>query len=183
MKLDLNEILSRVGMRYPYKVDEPPLVDEDLECSSSITGEIVFTNTGDILLMNGGISTRVTLLCSRCLEYYDQEVRVGIEEFYPLQSRPVGTRGRQYEVVVETDENPDAINLFDGYFFDLTEFLRQNIMLELPTQPLHDAECKGLCPVCGCNRNLTVCHCEDNQINPMMSRLGDYLKMKHEEGS
>ncbi|HKC73532.1 MAG TPA: YceD family protein [Chloroflexota bacterium] len=30
----------------------------------------------------------------------------------------------------------------------------------MPTQPLCQADCAGLCPTCGTNRNTTACGCE-----------------------
>ena len=67
MKLDLSEILGRVGMRYTYPVDEPPIVDEDLECVAPIEGTIVFSNTGSVLLIDGSVESTVVLPCGRCL--------------------------------------------------------------------------------------------------------------------
>ncbi len=178
MKLDLNEILSRVGMRFPYSVDEAPIVDEDLECDSPIVGSIIFSNTGSVLLVDGQISTRVVLECSRCLRYYQMDVDSVIEEQFPLETKPIGPRGRHIQVVVEEDENPDAGKLFEGALFNLTEMLRQNIMLSLPTQPLHDPDCKGLCPHCGTDLNDFTCDCDLTPVNPSLSKLGELLANK-----
>lgn len=185
MKLDLNEILSRVGVRFPYSVEETPIVDEDLECDCPITGSIVFTNTGNVLLVDGKISTRVVLACSRCLRYYQMSVESVVEEQFQIESKPVGPRGKHVQVVMEEDENPDAGKLFDGALFNLTEMLRQNIMLSLPMQPLHDPDCKGLCPHCGVDLNETTCECDHIPVNPSLSRLGELLtnhKVRSEPG-
>jgi len=176
MKLDLTEILGHLGMRYPYKVDENPLVDEDLECSTPITGEIVFTNTGSVLLVDGAIETSVIQPCSRCLAYYEEPVRVPVSEQFAIETRPAGPRGRPTNVIIEEDENPDAGLLFDGPLFDLTEMLRQGIMLALPTQPLHDENCKGLCPTCGHNLNESACTCKPDNVNPAFAKLATLLE-------
>jgi uncharacterized protein len=180
MKLDLSEILAHLGMRYPYQVDEKPIVDEDLECSAPVTGEIVFNNTGNVLLVDGAIETRVTLPCSRCLAYYEEPVRVAISEQFQMESRPSGPRGRPTNVVIEEDENPDAGRLFEGPLFDLTEMLRQGIMLALPTQPLHDAACKGLCATCGTNLNEGACGCAPTNVIPALAKLATLLENKDE---
>jgi uncharacterized protein len=180
MKLDLSEILSRVGMRYAYAVDEPPIVDEDLECTASITGEIVFANTGNVLLIGGQVETKVALPCSRCLAYYEERVDVPIDEQFTLETRNIGPRGRQTQVIVEEDENPDAGTLFDGPLFDLTELLRQGITLALPTQPLHDEACKGLCPTCGKDLNEGPCGCKETIVNPALAKLGTLLEGRDE---
>lgn len=177
MKLDLSEILTHVGMRYAYKVDEPPLVDEDLECAAPITGDIVFTNTGNVLLLEGSITTSVVAPCSRCLVYYEEPLRVPVSEQFMLEARPSGPGGRYSEVViVEEDENPDAHLLFEGMLFNLTELLRQNITLALPTQPLHDEDCQGLCPKCGKDRNEGPCDCQPEISHPALAKLSALLE-------
>jgi uncharacterized protein len=42
----------------------------------------------------------------------------------------------------------------------MDEALRQNLIPALPTQPLCQADCAGLYPTCGTNRNTTACGCE-----------------------
>jgi uncharacterized protein len=179
MKLDLSEILSHVGMRFPYEIDEPPLVDEDLECAEPIRGNMVFTNTGSILLVDGQASTSVVMPCSRCLAYYGEPITVYIDEQFEMETKPAGPRGRQTNVVViEEDESPAAGKLFDGPLFDLTELLRQGITLALPTQPLHDENCKGICAACGQNLNEAACSCDHHVVNPALAKLGALLEEK-----
>jgi uncharacterized protein len=176
MKLDLSEILGHLGMQYPYDVDEPPIVDEDLECAGPIRGRITFTNTGSVLLIRGGVDTEVVVPCSRCLTYFKLPVHVDVEEAFPMEARPAGPRGRQTQIVVEEDESPVAEKLFEGPLFDLTEMLRQGITLALPLQPLHDEACKGLCAQCGQNRNEGACNCDNKVPNPALAKLGALLE-------
>jgi len=49
---------------------------------------------------------------------------------------------------VEEDENPVAGKLFNGHVFDLTEMLRQYIVLDEPTQPLPPLLKNGHCAHC-----------------------------------
>ena len=43
---------------------------------------------------------------------------------------------------------------------DLEPMVRDAVLLELPLAPLCRADCRGLCPSCGVNRNDEVCTCE-----------------------
>jgi len=177
MKLDLSEILANPGLRLPYEFEEPPIVDEDLECTEPTKGRFIFTNTGNVLLIEGKAATRVVLSCSRCLAYFEVPIELEVEEQFTLAERPIGPRSRAAEVrVEETDENPDAAQLFEGALFDLTELLRQDIMLSLPGQPLHDENCLGLCPVCGVNLNEQECSCASAVKNPALAELGKLLE-------
>jgi uncharacterized protein len=178
MKLDLSEIISRLGMRYEYPVEEPPIVDEDLECVDPITGNIVFTNTGSVLLIDGKVQTTVVLPCGRCLAYFREPVHLPISEQFEMVTKPGGPRGKPMNVVLEEDESPIAGKLFDGNLFDLTEMLRQGIMLALPTRPLHDEACKGLCAICGKDLNAGPCECRPDTSHHALSNLGALLKEK-----
>jgi len=180
MKLDLTEILLRVGMRYPYEVSEPPIVDEDVECVAPIDGKLIFTNTGEILLIEGNVETRAVLACSRCLTYFEDTLSVPIEEQFEIGTKLTGPKGRHTEIIIEEDENPDAGKLFEGTLFNLTELLRQGIMLALPSQPLHDVACKGLCASCGTNLNESSCACSHKSVNPAFAKLGALLEESSE---
>jgi uncharacterized protein len=176
MKLDLSEILTHPGMRYPYPVDEPPLVDEDIECADAVRGELVFTNTGNVLMVQGSFSTRVVLPCSRCLEYYEEPVETEVSEHFPLEIRAAPARGHGPIVTVEEEETvSEAGKLFEGPLLDLTEMIRQHVALALPSRPLHAPECKGLCPICGANLNETTCNCAPDAVNPSLAALGKLL--------
>ncbi|HSV75031.1 MAG TPA: DUF177 domain-containing protein [Chthonomonadales bacterium] len=183
MRLDLSEVLSRIGARYPYKVDEPPIVDEDLECVAPIRGDLVFSNTGSVLLASGSVEATVTLACGRCLEYFDLPLAIAIDEQFTLQRRPGIARGRVQHAVVEDDENPDAARLFEGPLFDLTELLRQGIWLGLPLRPLHDEGCAGLCPRCGANLNRGPCGCPPEPPAGQLGTLAELLARRSSEGA
>jgi len=180
MKLDLTEILGRVGMHYVYEIEQPPIVDEDLACSTPVVGNITLTNAGSALVVSGAVDTVIEQCCSRCLVYFQEPVHVVVDEQFVLGSMKQGPRGRHVPVVVEDDENPDAARLFEGPMLDLTEMLRQGIALMVPIQPLHSPDCKGLCQLCGKDLNQGACGCEPALPNPAMGPLAALLKEMEE---
>jgi uncharacterized protein len=42
----------------------------------------------------------------------------------------------------------------------LEDILREQLLLQLPMQRVCSQSCKGICPVCGVNRNEVVCGCD-----------------------
>lgn len=74
---------------------------------------------------------RLTLCCARCLDPFTLEISPAFELKLTEESG---------EVVVDDE-------------------VRQNILLALPAQPLCRSSCRGLCPVCGMNRNTKTCGC------------------------
>ena len=44
---------------------------------------------------------------------------------------------------------------------DLTEDIREGIILDYPIKPLCKVDCLGLCPVCGTDLNINKCSCKN----------------------
>lgn len=56
-------------------------------------------------------------------------------------------------------EDEDTILLDSNFCFYPDEEAKNQIILEFPERFHCKEDCKGLCPVCGCNLNLTQCDC------------------------
>ncbi|MCX8052750.1 MAG: DUF177 domain-containing protein [Armatimonadetes bacterium] len=158
MKLDLTEIVAHLGKRIRYDIDEPAIEDlgGDVAGVSSMTGQVTFTNTGRHLVTRGSFQAVVELECSRCLRKHRVELDLPIEEELPIAGRIVEPGGE--EIVEELPEEEKEPLFVDG-IFDLTEFLRQTILVALPIKPLCSEQCLGLCPRCGKNLNDGPCEC------------------------
>ncbi len=185
MLLDITELLREPGKQMPYDILEPPLVDEHVECTTPIAGKITFTNTGGTLIIRGGADTRVALPCSRCNNYFEKAAALKIEEQFELNHVSVGPRTLQTLAVVEEDDSPIAGKLFNGQIFDLTEMLRQYILLDEPTKPLPHSNADGRCSHCmllpeevSPLLNRAEVQSEDKPINPAFAVLGQLLDKK-----
>lgn len=88
--------------------------------------------------------------CRRCLAPAHGITVVEVDERY----RPSGSG----HVAGARDEG-DVIAV-DGDQIDLVPTIRETIMIELPVAPLCSADCAGICPVCGVDRNVSTCDCD-----------------------
>jgi uncharacterized protein len=122
---------------------------------------------GDTVFVRGELSARVPLTCGRCLEPYTVTVHPAVDaRFVPSP----GTRGEERELGaadLETDVYQDGT-------LDLTALLETETTLALPMKPLCRDTCRGLCPVCGVNRNTTACACETRVPDPRWAALKDW---------
>jgi len=68
---------------------------------------------------------------------------------------------------------PDDLELdfYDEGLLDLDRLIQTEAMLGLPMKPLCREGCRGLCPVCGGNRNVTPCDCEARRPDPRLAVL------------
>ncbi len=85
------------------------------------------------------------------------------EFFYPLSSTFELTlhplKGASFEEETELEVGEMELSFFEGGEIHLSEIACEQIFLEIPYQPLCRGECKGLCPVCGKDLNLSSCEC------------------------
>ena len=74
---------------------------------------------------------------------------------------------------MELAEEDLALSIFDGEFIDVDEIVREQLLLAIPAQLICQENCKGFCPVCGADRNVTDCNCDATEIDPRWSGLRD----------
>jgi uncharacterized protein len=130
----------------------------------NLKGEVKVTRLSDGLLVQGDVQADVDVLCSRCLDNITLSVDARLEEqFKPTVDVETG------RVIKREDEaqDEDAFAIDPNHHMDLSEPIRQALLVALPMRPLCREDCKGLCPICGANRNTTDCGHTDE---PMDSR-------------
>jgi uncharacterized protein len=108
------------------------------------------TPTGDDYLLRGELRGDLETACARCLEPAVVHVDVSMAvTFVPSGSE---------DVDVDDDDGGDSgLVTFKGGEIDLSDQLRDELVLTVPFNPLCDEACRGLCPLCGGNRNLVPC--------------------------
>ncbi len=175
MKLDLGEIIAHPGKRMAYEIDEPPLIDEEsgLKGVAPIKGSLTFTNAGTLLIVRGSADTKIELECSRCVGQYVYDVHVNIDEQFVMPGHDFVEPGEEEEDLFLDDEsNP----IMTENIFDLTELLRQAVLVDVPIRTVCSEECKGLCPVCGRNRNEDPCDCPPPAMGSAFAVLAGMLE-------
>jgi uncharacterized protein len=63
---------------------------------------------------------------------------------------------------------------------DLGHLMREQFYLALPMKPLCADTCKGLCAVCGTNRNRGTCTCDPQWEDPRLAALKALKATKRE---
>jgi len=119
---------------------------------------------GDVVFVRGRLAVTVPQHCGRCLDPYTLTVQPQVDaRFVPS---PAG-RGEEHELAgddLETD-------MYDNGVLDLNALLETETSLGLPMKPLCRQDCRGLCAVCGGNRNAADCACEEQASDPRWAPL------------
>ena len=63
------------------------------------------------------------------------------------------------------------VSIYEGDKIDLSELVREQIILNLPEKIFCSEDCKGLCAKCGANRNLIDCNCDKKELDPRWAAL------------
>lgn len=114
------------------------------------------------------VKGRVTVLmetdCDRCLE----PAACPIDGEFELTYRPVD-EGYGDEKAIDPTEA--EMGFYEGGGVELNDVLREYVLLSLPMQRLCRLDCKGMCPVCGKNRNLSPCQCQPESADDRWAAL------------
>ena len=173
MQFNVAQLLKQsVGAKREYEIEEPlGELDPDLVPVAPAEGHVKLVRTRDGVLVTGELETVLEVNCSRCLEAFDLPVEIEIEEEFKSK---VDLRTGAHLPVTEEDEAATLID--DRHIIDLSEVVRQNLLVALPITAVCREECKGLCPTCGQNLNEGPCNCESEAKDPRWSALADLLQ-------
>ena len=69
------------------------------------------------------------------------------------------------------EEDDLGVSFYHDDRIDLADVIREQFYLALPMKPLCRADCKGLCPTCGSNRNRETCSCRPAWVDPRLEKL------------
>ncbi len=159
MVIDLKPIKETIGARIPiaYSVDLSDVVPTAV-LPVAVSGAVV--NRAGILLLHLEMDTTLHLTCDRCLDEFDQAQHV------------------EYDVCVadHSEEDCDEIIVCENDQLELDELVMTAFVLAQESKHLCKEDCKGLCQICGVNKNASTCSCEQDQIDPRLEILRKLLE-------
>jgi uncharacterized protein len=184
-----------------FDVELPPgtieFLDPKLKQASPLhasgQAELVVGSLGEIRV-KGQVQVRLQADCDRCLEPAEFPVDSSFELYYrPVADGYLGVnannaarRGRQPEPAIAAravrveekalDAGEAEMGFYEGDGLELNDVLREFVLLALPMQKLCDENCKGICPVCGQNRNQNDCRCQTTAGDDRWAALKEIRK-------
>ncbi len=137
---------------------------DDVTFDAAVAGEIDIHRTARTLHLRGRLRTPAPLTCGRCLAAFRKDVAVAVDEEFLIGERPTsGSGAREPDDFVAT-LGPDLV-------LDVTEVVRQHLLLALPMVPVCRPDCRGLCPRCGTNLNERDCGHAAEGFDPRLAPL------------
>jgi|SRR5208283_543509 len=164
-------------------ISEIPEEGIDLEFNENIALESVKTASpmhavlnirtiGSEVVVNGILEGEVELVCSRCLNAFTLGVQPQINVVY----EPSEVINKEEHHKLKRDELDTGFYKNDT--LDTDEVLLEQLLLNLPMKPLCSPECKGICPGCGTDLNVSGCNCTVSEIDTRLKVLEQLLRKK-----
>ena len=117
------------------------------------------------VLVSGRAQARLTGECGRCLREIDQPLDVTFQELYAYE----------HSTTDETADE-DEVGRMQGDLIDLEPALRDAVVLALPTNPLCQPDCRGLCPDCGTPWDELPADHSHEQLDPRWAALKKFTE-------
>ncbi len=165
MILDVSQLIQNDGavkkLDFTYKMEDTSFNGQDIVFEAPFKLEGTVKNIAGVLYLELSADVSFRTQCARCLE----DVRV----HHLFDVSEVFSKTRHEEI-------DEEITLIDSGNIDLGEAVEKAFIGSIPINYLCSDDCKGLCSVCGTNLNLEACSCDDDNIDPRLAVLKQFLK-------
>ena len=177
MVFDIEEI-SDGGLNFSLLLNKDQLeidqaglsVNVDIAVSGSLT------RVGDDVYLKGKVMTDVVASCSRCLDKLSCPIDSDLKSHFVSPDRYISARE------VELHASDIDTEVYENQQIDLTQSVRDGILLAVPVICLCKENCKGICSQCGKNLNQGLCKCSNESfVDPRLEALRVF-KNKFVEG-
>jgi uncharacterized protein len=169
MNIKLAELEHRKGEPLPFQVtleaDELKKRHHEIRGITPVNASGEAVQLGNLYYVKGSMKADVNFVCARCLNPFVDQATVDFSETFALADDPI----------LQDDEDSDILPL-EGDEIELDSLLQEDFLLAMPTFPLCEEDCKGLCPTCGVNRNEVACSCKNERVDPRLAGLADFFK-------
>src|SRR5260370_36816764 len=144
-----------VGTSFQADIDEEGVqLDDDIKVIGPLKGHVRMRRVNQGLLVDGWVDLTLGLACNRCLKEFEHPMHVTFEEvFYPTVDVVTG-------VFLPAFDEEEFFPIDEHHQADLTEAVRQTVLLAIPIGTLSREYCPSLPPNLGHDLSLGPCECK-----------------------
>ena len=166
MKLELIDIFSTNGAAEDFEgdmnFDGENLSGSDITFEGPVHIKGRAENIGGQVEISARVTAKISTHCARCMKDIFEDVDFEFTE-------RIAGKGAE-------PEDGDDVILLDGSEVDMSDLALSNFITVSPMKYLCKEDCKGLCPHCGADRNLTDCGCDNETIDPRLDVLNNLFR-------
>lgn len=146
-------------------LDREPLIEIS---PVRLEGKVVRVEGG--YLLEAELSYRGRLECSRCLAAYpfetDEQFSILLYKRAPVASEELALERQDLDV-----------SFYEQPAIAIAPIAEERIQMAVPMKPLCREDCRGLCPDCGQDLNLSACGCSAQRLDPRRNALAELKKV------
>ena len=178
MVFDIEEIGDEgLSFNFVLKKDQLEIDQGGLSVNVDITVNGSLNRIDDDVYLKGTVMTSVVASCSRCLDTLSYPVDSDLKShFIPSDDRSISKRD------VELHASDIDAEVYENQQIDLTQSIRDSIVLAVPDICLCEEGCKGLCSQCGKNLNHAFCQCSNESFTDPRLKILKVLKDQFAKG-
>lgn len=175
--LDLNEALQHPGKKLVFPIRTELENEEDLDLLEPVTGEIEGISTGNLLLLESRLKTKLVSECARCGAPLELNIDCEMSDNFEVEGIPSSYASDGHAHVVDDEPYP----LFKGNALLRDEYVRQGLLLNIPLQPLCTGSWDIPCPETAEQREVDVKITELNVGHPGLQALDQLVNLEDKE--
>lgn len=141
--------------------------DETVELGEPVPVDLRVTVQDERVRVAGALKTGLVLTCSRCACRFS----LNIDKDFAVEYWPDTTD----EGEIELDFEDLGVGFYLGDKFDLREVILEQMLIDIPMNPVCKDDCRGLCESCGADLNCEECTCGGEKVD---SRLEALLELR-----
>lgn len=130
----------------------------DFRFPKMIDVDMAYYRSGRDLFFHGWFGGRMEGHCSRCLKSYSFALEKKF--LFVLTPNPFSAKTK------ELNRDELGLSYYVSKEINLFPFIREQVLLALPTRPLCEEACRGICPGCGADLNQEPCLCAVTRGDP-----------------
>jgi uncharacterized protein len=131
------------------------------EFNQDVSVEAELEKSGGEFLLRARVSNGATWECDRCVAQFSRPASSEYQMYYISQ----GADAARYDPV-ELQALPAGVTVID-----ITDDVRQTVLLSVPLKRVCREDCRGLCPHCGKNLNEGPCGCVPTLVDGRWDKL------------
>ncbi len=143
------------GLELEFIDEKGALIKDCFSTKAPIKARIFLKRYGVNVKVNGKVNTTLILTCDRCAE----EFEFNISEEIKVELQPIGVL-KTFQEEIRLSKEDLNVTFYNGEEIEVSEVIREQILLSIPMRKLCKPECQGLCPICGQNLNIKKCNCK-----------------------
>ena len=146
-----------------FQLENNLIEDKHYQFLTPVTVKGVMNYLNDVLLVGAKVNFKLQVVCDNCGESFEKDIEFDLNEKF----------------VEQYDSHDEEDYLIKQTCVEIDKPVTDNLLLNIPSKMLCKDDCKGLCAVCGKNKNFHTCNCDalmdelddlDNPFNQLKNR-------------